>query len=207
MLSNSKGLLLILSTVYASYTYASDRSFEYQGRTYSYDDAMKMEKPPAGMVPVIGVSECEDSVEKIIGVPFRVFELLTQHEGGKHGIAVHSVSKDGRYRSWDVGKYQINEVNWAQYSGMYKMTPFHLRWNDCSNLVAAAYRMKPYYKKAIVAFKRFYGAGNIDAAMDQALYELSGYTSETPEIRLNYSIRLKAHVMRYILEGRTITLW
>ena len=207
MFLDSNRVLIILSTVWAASSYAGERDFTYEGRTYTYDEAMRMDEPPAGLKQQVGVEGCEDRVESTLGVPFRLFELLTQNEGGEHGMATYSVSKDGRHKSWDVGKYQINEINWSQYEGIPLMTPFHLRWNDCSNLIAAAFRLKPFYGEAKNAFKRYYGSGNVDAAMDQALYALAGYNSETPEIRAAYSARLKAHLMRYMLEGRSVVLW
>lgn len=206
---NSKLHIFMMSTILSGAVSAAavdGRYFEYQGKVYSYDEAMRSDRPPEGFEVVEGVDDCSERVEEVLGVGYRVFELIHLVEGGRSGMATFSTSDDGQYTSWDIGRYQINEINWPAYNGM--LTPFDLRWNDCANLVAAAYRVKPFVAKAMSYSKRAYAMKEDPVVMlDRVLYLLAGYNSESEEQRERYKARLHSHLVRYILEGKIVSLW
>lgn len=174
----------------------SSREFLFNGRMYTYDEAMSMSSPPAGVIVVKGIEKCKGGVERVLGVSGNSLALINVVEGGSHGAAVFSTSRTGR-KSWDSGLYQVNEVNWKTYEE--RFTPFDIRWNDCANMIVATYRMQRFFREAVSEYWR--GVSNKesgDVLLDRFLYGIAGYHSETEEIRNIYKERLKSHLPKLL---------
>jgi hypothetical protein len=200
-----KQIMSILMCGLCAYVHADSRTFEYNGRVYTYDEAMTMKQPPAGVKVVNDDSSCKKEIEGIVKINSMVFDVLGLAEGGFSGMAKSWPTKDGGI-SWDTGKYSINEINWPLFEG--RLSPFDLRWNDCASLVASAYIIDQFYRSAEKQLKSDIIKGvEGTKALENVFHHLAGYNSATPQVRKRYQERIAMMVGVMIISRDGESFW
>lgn len=199
-----KTFISIFTLSFIAQSALADQSFIYEGKKVTYSEFAKSTTPPANYRVVDDLSKC-NGVESVFHMSTKVFDVILLNENGKNGHV--RAATYGEKTTWDIGYYQINDVNW-KYLERYGITPYDIRWNACINQLAAAYVLKPFYDEARREMK--VGVVNGDdpiKLLEKVAYILAGYNSRTPKYRDIYKQRFITMLTRNLFEGDTVSLW
>lgn len=197
--------LSIALTAVISTSVCAEQTFVHDGVTYTYTEAMTAKTPPTGYIKQEDDEECRGRLEKYVGISPKVFSLLELTEGGYNGMAKSWPTKSGG-KTWDTGKYSVNQVNWDKVYP--KLTPIDLRWNDCASLVLSAIVVQEFYEAAKKKFKQDI-IDKVDpiTALNSLAYNLAGYNSKTPTVRERYKNRILTMLGVNLFQGEIVGLW
>jgi soluble lytic murein transglycosylase-like protein len=91
--------------------------------------------------PSPAVAQCVAAASAQYGVPDLLLYAIMRQEGGRPG----TVSRN-KNRTVDMGRMQINS-SWLPTLAPLGYTAEYLTWNDCGNIMVAAWILKSNYQK------------------------------------------------------------